>query len=405
MKNLAFWLKFSVFNLFLVAVLGVLMRYKIAFSLPWLDQKFLQETHSHFAFYGWITACIYVLIVRYLQRTQPNLPTEKYKFLLVVNMITSFGMLVTFLYNGYFWLSIIFSAVALLTSFVFFFFLIKDLKGVRENSRIWFLAGVFFAVLSSLGVFYLSYMKMGGSISQDFYLASTYYYLHYQYNGFFNFSCIGFLLFSLREAGAKISDRDNKLIFWLMFFGCLIGFGLSVLWMKLPVWIFILIVAATISQTVSSVKLYQTVKTHWPKIVLSWSPMQRFVLLFAGFAFMVKIVLQLGSNIPAVSQFAFGFRNVVIAYLHLILLMCISTFLLSQVLATNYFKINKPLLTGLKLFLLGIFLNEAILGFMGVFSIKYISIPYSAEMLLGVSVLMLIAIFIVFIQLKPKQPN
>lgn len=119
MKNLAFWLKFSVFNLFLVAVLGVLMRYKIAFSLPWLDQKFLQETHSHFAFYGWITACIYVLIVRYLQRTQPNLPTEKYKFLLVVNMITSFGMLVTFLYNGYFWLSIIFSAVALLTSFVF----------------------------------------------------------------------------------------------------------------------------------------------------------------------------------------------------------------------------------------------------------------------------------------------
>jgi hypothetical protein len=42
MKNQAFLLKFSVFSFVIVAILGVLMRYKIAFSLPFVEQKHLQ---------------------------------------------------------------------------------------------------------------------------------------------------------------------------------------------------------------------------------------------------------------------------------------------------------------------------------------------------------------------------
>src|SRR5690606_37571256 len=161
-------------------------------------------------------------------------------------------------------------------------------------------------------------MKSSGNITQDLYLASEYYYLHFQYNGFFIFSCIGLLLYSLKEAGSPISDRNNRLMFWLMFFGCLVGVGLSVLWMKLPAFIFALIVLTTIGQTASAVMLFGFVRKSWTNLVLKWSPMQRFVLIYVGFAFAVKIALQLGSNIPALNQFAFGFRNVVIAYLHLV---------------------------------------------------------------------------------------
>ncbi|MCB4235735.1 hypothetical protein LDL59_13420 [Kaistella anthropi] len=96
--------------------------------------------------------------------------------------------------------------------------------------------------------------------------------------------------------------------------------------------IFAVIVLGTLGQTAGAVILYGFVKKCWTKLVLKWSPMQRFVLLFVGFAFAVKIALQLGSNIPALNQFAFGFRNVVIAYLHLVLLMCIATFLVNQIL-------------------------------------------------------------------------
>ena len=400
--KLTFWLRFSVFNLFIVALLGVMMRYKIAFSLPWVDQKHVQESHSHFAFYGWLTMCIYVLIMRYLQRVLSHVSVKKYEKLVVVNLFAAFGMLVSFIYGGYFWLSIVFSTLALLIGFVFFFLLLNDMKGVKEHSKIWFLSALFFAVLSSIGVFYLAYMMVNGNINQDFYLASTYYYLHFQYNGFFIFSCIGFLLFSLREAGVQISEKQNNTLFWAMFLGCMIGYGLSVLWMDLPLWVFAVIVLGTLSQTFGALKLYLLVKGCWEKLVLHWSPMQRFVLIFAGFAFAVKILLQLGSNIPAVNQFAFGFRNIVIAYLHLVLLMCISTFLVSQILATNYFQISKNLLIGLKLFLLGVFLNEAVLGIMGIFSIKYILVPHSAYALLVCSVLMMAAVLWMLLNMRSK---
>ena len=396
----SFWLKFSVFNFLIVALLGVTMRYKILYSMPFLDQKHLQEAHSHFAFYGWITNVIYVLILNYMHKINAQIDLKNYEKLIVVNLIASFTMLGAFLYGGYFWASIAGSTVALLCSFVFFFFFVRDAKKIQDFSKLWFLAGLFFAVISSVGVFNLGYMMMSKTATQDLYLASEYYYLHFQYNGFFIFSCIGFLLFSMKQAGSGISEKQNKLIFWLLFIGCVIGYGLSVLWMKMPVSIFVAIVVATIMQTIGAVLLFVFIKKNWSNLVLKWSPMHRFVLLYAGFAFAVKIALQLGSTIPALNQFAFGFRNVVIAYLHLVLLMCIATFLINQILATHYFTITNKLLMGFKLLLLGIFLNELILGLMGVFSIKYISIPFANEMLLGVSVLMFASIFWIFLHLK-----
>ena len=400
-----FWLKFSVFNFFLVALLGVIMRYKILYSLPFLDQKHLQEAHSHFAFYGWITNVLYVLIVNYISKVNPLVQLKKYEYLIMINLAASFAMLGAFMYGGYFWASIAASTAALLTSFVFCYFFVKDARKIQDVSKIWFLAGLFFAVISSVGVFNLAYMMSSKNISQDIYLASEYYFLHFQYNGFFIFSCIGLLLYSLKEAGSPISERTNRLMFWLMFFGCLVGVGLSVLWMKLPVFIFALIVLTTIGQTASAVMLFGFVRKSWTNLVLKWSAMQRFVLIYVGFAFAVKIALQLGSNIPALNQFAFGFRNVVIAYLHLVLLMCIATFLLNQILATNYFTVTKTLLLGLKMFLLGIFLNELMLGLMGIFSIKYISIPYANHFLLYFSLLIFVALGIILLNMKTRKIN
>ncbi len=398
-----FWLKFSVFNFFIVAVLGVIMRYKIMFALPFVDQKHLQEAHSHFAFYGWITNALYVLIVIYLGKINANINLKKYQGLIIVNLVASFAMLFAFIYGGYFWGSIAASTAALLCSFIFFYFFVRDSSKIADPSKIWFLAGLFFAVISSVGVFSLGYMKIAGLVSRDYFLAAEYYYLHFQYNGFFIFSCIGLLLYSLKEIDAPINERKNKLLFWLSFFGCLVGYGLSVLWMKIPVSIFTVIVIAAIAQTIGAFMLFQFVRKNWINLVLKWSPMQRFVLLFAALAFAVKIILQLGSTIPVVNQFAFGFRNVVIAYLHLVLLMCIATFIINQILATNFFIISKSLLLGLKLLLLGIFLNEFTLGLMGVFSLKYISIPFANLFLLIFSVLMMVSIFILFINMKEKK--
>ena len=41
--------KIALINLSVVALIGVIMRYKIGFDFPFFDQKHLQHAHSHFA--------------------------------------------------------------------------------------------------------------------------------------------------------------------------------------------------------------------------------------------------------------------------------------------------------------------------------------------------------------------
>ena len=405
MKSLSLWFKTALFNFFLVSVLGVLMRYKIAYSLPIVDQKNIQEAHSHFAFYGWITLCIYCFIIWIVREFLPSEKLKKYYYLISANTIFAWMMIPMFLWKGYFVGSVIASAGVLLVSFIFFFLLRKDLKGVRHIAKPWLLGGLFFAMFSSLGVFALSYMMTTGNVNQNIYLASTYFYLHFQYNGFFIFSCIAVLLHHLKTLGAVISEKENRTLFWLMGVGCLVGYGLSVLWWQLPIWLLIIVAIATILQTLGVYKLFEIVKRNWTPLVLNSSPMQRQVLLFVAFAFTVKILLQLGSTIPAVSQLAFGFRNIVIAYLHLVLLMGISVFLVNQILATQLFKISKPLLTSFVVLIIGIFLNELVLGLMGVFSINYIYLPGTPQILVAVSALMMFALLGIWLFLKPARSN
>jgi hypothetical protein len=58
-----FWIRVAIINLLIVAFLGVVMRYKIGFEFPYLNQKNLQHAHSHFAFGGWISMMIMVLML------------------------------------------------------------------------------------------------------------------------------------------------------------------------------------------------------------------------------------------------------------------------------------------------------------------------------------------------------
>ena len=393
-------LKITVFNLFLVSFLGVIMRYKIAFYFPFLEQKNIQEAHSHFAFYGWITSAIYLFIYKILKENISKEKLSRFYITIIINLFASYGMLFSFLYGGYYWLSIAFSSIALFSSFSILIIYYKNYKKLATLSRIWFLGGLFFAVFSSLGVFNLSFMKVTHHISQDLYLASTYFYLHFQYNGFFIFSCIGLFINTLENIGTKLNSSEIYLNFWLLFFSCVLGFGLSILWLELPIWLYLIIVWASLLQVLVSVRIFFWVRKNWMLILEKLTPLERFILFFVGVAFFAKVLLQLASTIPVVSQFAFGFRNIVIAYLHLVLLMCITSFLILKLLISKIFRLNKIFILGIKLFLLGMFLNELVLGINGILSIKYISLPYSQYFLLGISVLIMLSLFIILISSK-----
>lgn len=404
-----FWLKFSLINLFLVASLGLLMRYKIGFEFPFLDQKHLQHSHSHFAFSGWITHTLMVLMVVFLEKkikVTENRFFKKYNFLLTTNLICAYGMLVFFIIQGYGAFSIIFSTLSIVVACFFAYYFIKDLKTISNDdlSKNWFKASLFFNVISSLGTFVLAYMMVTKNIHQEEYLASIYYYLHFQYNGWFFFACMGLLFHFLQLK--KDEHPFFATSFKLFFIASIPAYCLSTLWLDLPIWLYILTVMAAFLQTFAWFKLlFILIKTKL-NVLENYPYFLRYILLFVGFALSVKFLLQLGSTIPAISQLAFGFRPIVIAYLHLVLLAVISLFLLFYIYVNHFFFITKPIKFGVILFSIGVLLNEIVLAIQGIASFSYTIIPLANELLFGIAILLVIGIGITtFYSLKKVKKH
>jgi hypothetical protein len=403
-----FWLQFSLANLFIVALLGLLMRYKIGFAFPFLDQKHLQHAHSHFAFAGWITHTLMVLMILFLEKRiddfTPQL-TKKYSMLLIANLICAYGMLVFFIIQGYGLISIVFSTSSIVVAAVFAYFYFNDLKQISDDdlSKNWFKAALFFNVFSSLGTFALAYMMVTKNIHQNEYLASIYYYLHFQYNGWFFFACMG-LLFSLLQ----IKSTDHPFypkVFKLFFLACIPAYFLSTLWWDLPVSIYILSVVAAFIQVYGWFRFLTLLMKSKFEIVANTTPFLKYLLLFIGFALSVKFLLQLFSTIPVVSQLTFGFRPIVIAYLHLVLL-AISLFLLFYIYATHLIYFIKPIKSGLVVFSIGVLLNEIILAIQGIAAFSYTVIPFVNEMLFGAAIVLVsgIGIMVFYSIKKVKMP-
>jgi hypothetical protein len=121
-----------------------------------------------------------------------------------------------------------------------------------------------------------------------------------------------------------------------------------------------------------------------------------------GIAFTIKLLLQLGSTIPAVSTLAFGFRPIVIAYLHLVLLAVISVFILSYLYTFKLIEVNKLTTTAFGVFVIGILLNELVLAVQGIAAFSYIVVKYVNETLFGISLILLIGAFLMVFSQKRK---
>jgi len=390
------YINFSLFNLVVVALYGVLMRYKIGFEFPFLDQKFLQHAHSHFAFSGWITQTLMVLMIYVLNGVCKNISLKKYKIILNANLVCAYGMLVSFTFTGYEPISIIFSTLSLFVSFLFAYIFIKDstASNVQLSGKNWFTAAILFNILSAAGTLVLGYMMATKNLNQNLYLSSVYYYLHFQYNGWFFFACMGLLVHAF--SAAIPTYRENKSVFKLFAGACIPAYFLSVLFLNPPMWLYTILVFSALAQAIGWFKFLQTANNHRKEIMQKTSLVMKYLILFVVTAVTIKLTLQLFSTIPAISKLAFGFRTIVIAYLHLVLLAIFSTFLITYIYGSGLISKSKLTVSAILIFTIGIFLNELLLLIQGVASFSYTLIPFSNELLFGISVVLLLGSLILF---------
>lgn len=392
------WLRICFFNLLLVSVLGVLLRYKIAFSLPFVLQKHVLHSHSHFAFNGWITQCLMVLMLQYLGRQGLQHAFKKYKGILLISLFTSYGMLVSFIVQGYALASISFSTLSILVFYVFTYLYWRDLNRLpaKDASQPWFKAALVFNVLSSMGAFSLAVIMANKIVDQKITLSAIYYFLHFQYNGWFFFACMGLFFSRISLPVTQLS----KQIFWLFAISCVPAYFLSVLWAAIDPFIYGVVVVASLAQTAGWILFLRLLSRNRPHLETSFAKAGRWLLVLSLIACTIKIALQQFSVIPFLSDLAFGFRPIVIGYLHLVLLGVITLFLVGYIFSSSLFDTNRKTFTGVWIFVAGIFLNELLLMTQGVGAISDVMIPNLNVALLLVALVMFSGLLLMNLSIK-----
>lgn len=391
------WIRTSLFSLLMVALLGCAMRYKIAFSLPWLPQKNVLHAHSHFAFAGWLSQVLMTLMVQYLGREHGDLNLRKYNRLLWANLLTAWGMLLTFPWQGYGPMSIAFSTLSIFASYAFAAVYWRDLNRlpVRHISHHWFKAALLWNVLSSFGAFALAYFMMAHIQGDHYLLGALYFFLHFQYNGWFFFACAG-LLYSANEG----KGSAMRYIFWLFALSCLPAYLLSILWAQLPPGAYSVTVLAALMQLIGWAALLSQVRKHRIFLLANVRPTVRVLLLFAALAGSVKFLLQAGSLHPGLAKLAFGFRPIVIAYLHLAFLGLLTIFIVAYLKHSELIPTGGLRKRGIVVFVSGIVLQETLLLVQGLLAIAYKGIPYINEALFLSALTMLAGIGMLTLGMK-----
>ena len=398
----SFWIKSLLINLLIVVCMGVLMRYKIGFEFPYFEQRNILHAHSHFAFSGWITQALLVFITQLYEPFLTEKQRRKLCVLLWLNNILSYCMLISFFIQGYGMFSIAFSSASILLIFAFALLFYKNSDSFPESlqSLKWINAGLLFAIISSIGTAVLAYTMTHKITNQFVYLSSVYFYLHFQYNGWFFFACMG--LFVAFANKMNIEIKKEKTIFILFFSACLPAYFLSTLWANIPNWLYVLVLLAAISQMYAWILL---LKNMWGKLKNNQLPkIVYFLICYLAIALSIKFMLQLGSTVPSISKLAFGFRPIVIAYLHLVLLAIISILIILYMLVSKYIINRKWAEFFIYCFATGVFLNELSLAVQGISSLFYISIPYINNMLFGISIILFVSVLSLLItQIKKEK--
>jgi hypothetical protein len=307
--------------LFIGSLLGLFLRWQFISPTAGVNYSFFLHGHSHVMFLGWIFNVLYIAFVSNYVLEKEQAIFQRLFYALQVFVV---GMLITFPLQGYGLFSIIFSSLHTAGAMLFVVLFFKKTKYIKTTSAWYARIALIFFIISSAGPFALGYLMANDMGQSNWYYFSIYFYLHFQYNGFFLFGVLS-LFFSLLERN-KIDFyvKEAKTIGRILAVSCIPAYILSVLWAK-PGYLFNMLgeLAATI-QIVALVMFINFLAAHRRDFKIRFNKSSNYFLLIAMVALVLKSLLQLLSGFPSVSQMAYELRPVVIAYLHLVLLGVIS---------------------------------------------------------------------------------
>lgn len=351
------WISVALVNLVIVASLGLLLRSKLLFSMPFLDFKNTLHAHSHFAFSGWISLALLSLMV--FQILPDRLSGKKvYQWLLWSLLVCAVGMLVSFPFQGYGLYSIVFSTLFIFFTYAFTFIFLKDFRTVQVSKSVKLLtiSCLVCLVVSSCGPFTLAYMLAAKIHNVILYKNAIYTYLHLQYSGFFTLA-----VFALSFNRLQLADNSTRWFSRLLTASVVPSMFASYLWSYPGVLISIIAVAGSVISLMAAGSFVAMAMRVWKSICPSVAPVVKGVGAVSMTAFLIKMVLQALTIIPVVGDHVFANRPIIIGFLHLVLLGFISIYLLAYFLHAGILAQSRYTAFAVWLFISGVAFNEVVL--------------------------------------------
>lgn len=359
------WVWTALIFLLITAFLGAFLRFFYVFPLE-LNYKNFLHGHSHVAFLGWIFNALYVLIVSAFLSGIEN--KKFYSRLFWAFQVTVLGMLILFPMQGYDTASIIVSTLHILLSFIFAWAFLRNKQennlpgGKHRLSYVVVRFAIILMIISAIGPFALGPIMANDMKSTIWYNLAIYFYLHFQYNGWFLFATIGLLFYFLEANQISFSHRDAKSFYRLNAIAVIPAFLVSALWTKPPQWIYTVAAGAALLQIISLFYLIRLLLSIKNQLLQKLSKKIHLMMGFVVISLIIKNILQFLGTFPGLADLAFRSKNLVIAYLHLNFIGIFTFFLLGAFVQKSWIQLNTKLSTfGIWIFFTGFVLNELFL--------------------------------------------
>ncbi len=365
MKSKENWINWALFNLVIVALLGVVLRSKMLFSLKIINFSNLLNAHSHFALGSWVTLALMILMV-YDILPSPLNQKRIYKWLFCGVLFTSWATLFSFSFEGSGFLSTTFSTLFILVTYVFSWIFILDIRQTPVSKPVLVLSlfSIICLVLSSIGTFSLDFLFSIHSLQAILYRDALFTYLHLQYNGFFALAVFALLFHKIESKRISMTASAKKNIHRFSILLCLSilpSLFLSFLWQDPHILLRIIAISGSFLVLLTLTWFVITVRSLAREFKTLNAPI-RYLLFLSMTAFSLKMFLQMFTVLPVIGNAVFGDRPMIIGFLHLVFLGFVTLFLLAYFVQENLLD-SKDIFTraALIIFSAGVVFNEVML--------------------------------------------
>ncbi|TZF84689.1 hypothetical protein FW774_06820 [Pedobacter sp. BS3] len=312
--------RWAFISLAVLAAAGVLLRYMQLFPAGQLKYEYILHGHSHFAFSGWMFVSLSLLIIHQVTEKQY---LRIFRRILITAIVCSFAMLISFFAEGYHAISIFFSTLFILITYWFTYVVYRRFLSYRGSGDMALLLikwGLLFLCLSSLGPWLLGPLMASGHyeiLSRD----AIYFYLHFQMNGWMQLTALG-LTASVYLNGIRVNANSTR--FWLYVFilSAIPLFAIFTLWSKQIVWLYWLAFFAAVLHALSWFVLLKQLSKQCIRLPVMVGA--------ALLALSLKVIFQVLICVPLLSEWVFASRDLIVGYIHLVTLGCVSPLIIDQ---------------------------------------------------------------------------